>query len=69
MFSADGQRLYLSIKGAGNATEMPYGRIEMFDVYGTNITHSQTVYAASGPGGLPFSMTVSRIAQEKWLPS
>ncbi|WVW83201.1 hypothetical protein I302_105219 [Kwoniella bestiolae CBS 10118] len=56
-FTADGQILFVTVKGSGNATEGLAGRIEIFDVSSDTVSHKSTVYAASGPGGLPFSVT------------
>ncbi|OCF32146.1 hypothetical protein I316_06302 [Kwoniella heveanensis BCC8398] len=56
-FTNDGQRLIVTVKGAANATQLPAGRIEVFKVSSDSVSHESTVYAASGPGGLPFSIT------------
>ncbi|WWC63320.1 uncharacterized protein I303_105920 [Kwoniella dejecticola CBS 10117] len=56
-FTADGQILFVTVKGSANASEAPAGRIELFDVSSDSVSHKSTVYAASGPGGLPFSIT------------
>ncbi|OCF59809.1 hypothetical protein L486_02482 [Kwoniella mangroviensis CBS 10435] len=56
-FTADGQILLVTVKGSGNATEGPAGRIELFVVSSDSIPHKSTLYPATGSGGFPFSIT------------
>lgn len=63
LFSKDGKRLYVSVKGNGTSTG-PNGYVEVFSVENEEI--KKIGRAEPQKGGLAFSMTVSSPAVECW---